>query len=118
MISPTLSFSYKLVTEETALGPDGKPNDWFEVLVFTGPEWTQRHELSVREMWQNTNWTHRHFSMDPFAGQEVLLVFNLWQSSAERPTRVYLDEVAVGSAMPFTVEARIYLPLMMKEAGP
>jgi hypothetical protein len=117
VLSPTLSFSYKLVTEETALGPGGQPNDWFEVLVFSGPEWTQRHDLSVREMWQNTDWTHRHFPMDPFAGQEVLLVFNLWQSSAERPTRVWLDEVAVGPAVPFTVEEQIYLPLMVKEAG-
>ena len=117
VISPTLSFSYKLVTAETALGPDGLPNDWFEVLVFSGPEWTQRHELSIREMWQNADWTHRHFPMDPFAGQEVLLVFNLWQSSAERPTRVWVDEVAVGPAVPFVAQERIYLPLMAKGTG-
>ena len=50
VISTTLSFSYKLVTTETALGTDGLPNDWFEVHVFSGPEWTQRHELYIREM--------------------------------------------------------------------
>ncbi|MFQ6058515.1 MAG: carboxypeptidase regulatory-like domain-containing protein [Anaerolineae bacterium] len=113
VISPTLSFSYRLVTDETALGPGGEPNDWFEVLVFSGPEWAQRHELSIREMWQSADWTHCHFPMDQFAGQEVLLVFNLWQSSAERPTRVYLDEVVVGPAAPLVVKERIHLPLVM-----
>ncbi len=111
---PVLSFAYRIDTAETAPGPGGQPNDWLEVLAYTGSGWSVRHELSIRELWQPTGWTYRSFDMDEFAGRDVLLVFNLYQSSADRSTRAWLDEVVLGSPDRFVPSRWLYVPLIAR----
>ncbi|OGO43322.1 MAG: hypothetical protein A2Z04_09360 [Chloroflexi bacterium RBG_16_57_9] len=137
---PMLSFVYRIETDETvpnatqdrpAVGLlvldgtavqllshpgvyQGLPNDWLEVLVFTGANWTTRHELSIHELWQPADWAYRSFDLSAYAGQDVLLVFNLYQSSADHPTRAWLDEVVLGPAERFIPANWLYLPFLRK----
>jgi len=105
---PMLSFAYRIETDQEL------PDDWLEVLVFTGANWTTRHELSIHELWQPTDWAYRSFDLSAYAGQDVLIIFNLYQSSTDHPTRAWLDEVVLGPADRFIPATRLYLPFLQK----
>jgi uncharacterized repeat protein (TIGR01451 family) len=47
-----------------------------------------------------TDWAHKWFDLQPWAGQTVTLTFTLHQVAGEQPAWAYLDEVTVGSAHP------------------
>jgi hypothetical protein len=105
MTYPHLSFVYQLVTEETAQG-----SDWFEVIVIEGDEAT--YLIRPEDDWQNTaGWRQLSFDMSRWRGHVFDLYLNIWQSSAQKPTLVYVDEASVGSArLPY----HVFLPLTMK----
>ena len=104
--SPHLSFVYRLVTEETVQG-----SDWFEAIIIEGDE--VAYLIQPGDEWQNTDgWRQFSFDLSPWQGHAFDLYFNVWQSSAQNATLVYVDEVSVGSArLPLV---RIFLPLTMK----
>ena len=104
--SPHLSFVYRLVTEETVQG-----SDWFEAIIIEGDE--VAYLIQPGDEWQNTDgWRQFSFDLSPWQGHAFDLYFNVWQSSAQNATLVYVDEVSVGSAkLPLR---RIFLPLTMK----
>jgi len=115
VISPTLSFSYRLETGETQQG-----NDWFEIILMVD---NQAHYLLAEagqdDFWQPADWTHVWFDISQYLSDggstAATLIFNVRQSSPERPTRVYLDEVAVGSAVTAWLGRRLYLPVVVQE---
>ncbi|MBC8450033.1 MAG: carboxypeptidase regulatory-like domain-containing protein [Chloroflexi bacterium] len=104
--SPHLSFVYRLVTEETVQG-----SDWFEAIIIEGDE--VAYPIQPGDEWQNTDgWRQLSFDLSSWQSHAFDLYFNVWQSSAQNPTLVYVDEVSVGSArLPL---CRIFLPLAMK----
>ncbi len=105
MTYPHLSFVYQLVTEEMAQG-----SDWFEAIVIEGDEAT--YLIQPGDEWQNTaGWRQLSFDLSCWRGHIFDLYFNVWQSSAQNPTLVYVDEVSVGSAkLPY----RVFLPLTVR----
>jgi hypothetical protein len=103
-ISPTLSLVYRRQTAETTPG-----HDWFEVLVINAG---QRTDLLRRDWGPSTGWRFAWYDLSPWRGQTVTIVFNLWQSSADRPTLIWLDEVAVGPGQTPALTPRLFLPFL------
>ncbi len=103
--SPHLSFVYRLVTEET-----GQGSDWFEVIIIEGDEVS--YLIQPGGEWQITDgWQQISFDLSSWQGHTFDLYFNVWQSSAQNPTLVYVDEVSVGSAR---LSYRLFVPLTLK----
>ncbi len=114
MERPILSFMYRLETEETW------QRDGFEVLIIY-----QDNEGHLRayylpnndpqHYWQATDWTHEWFDLSEqpglpsLSGQTLDLYFNLWQSSVEKPTLAWVDEVSVGSIPAYRYSSRFPL---------
>jgi len=107
-LTPTLSLVYRRETAETEPG-----HDWFEVLVIDG---VRRYDLLEKDWGYSADWQFRWFDLSPWRGRTVTLILNVWQSSGERPTRIWVDEVAVGDAA-FSREhltQRLFLPLLSR----
>ncbi len=106
VFSPTLSLVYRRETEEVEPGLD-----WFEVLIIDGVE---RTDLLEREWGPSADWQFRWFDLSSWRGRTVILILNVWQSSGERATRVWVDEVAVGDAPggPDRTIWPLFLPLL------
>lgn len=101
-----LTFAYRLDTAETASGAD-----FFEVLVIAG---SQRTDV-VNHLWSpSSGWAYRWIDLQPWRGRSVTLIFNVYQSNADRPTRVWLDEVSVGSSRSYSVTPRLFLPMIQR----
>jgi len=96
VVDPELHFAYKLETEETEQG-----SDWFETLVIaleSDSTATATYLISPRELYQPCDWTQASFSLAPWKGKRVRVVFNVYQSSAEKPTLAWVDDVSIRSA--------------------
>jgi len=104
MEKPTLSFMYKITTDETMMG-----SDWFEAIIIEGYEAT--YLISPGSIYKSTEWEQMSFDLSRWRGRTVDLYFNVWQSSAENPTIAYVDEVSVG---PSRWKYDFFLPLIMK----
>lgn len=99
-----LGYAYRLETTEATSGAD-----FFEVLVI---DEGQRTDL-VAKLWHpSQDWVYRWLDLSRWRGQSILLIFNLYQSSADRPTRVWLDEVSVGPGREVTPVAQVFLPYL------
>ena len=97
-----LGFAYRLETAETAAGAD-----FFEVLVIDGG---QRTDLLPRYWRASADWAYLWLDLGRWRGRTVTLIFNVYQSTAERPTRVWLDEVSVGATRQLERPYRFWLP--------
>ena len=96
--TPFLSFAYMLGTYEPRPANLADWTTWpdrFEVIVVDGAN--QAHYVLVD--WAPTSWSARRIDLSPFRGQRVTIIFNLYQSSADRPTVVYVDEAGVWTAL-------------------
>ncbi|NPV06513.1 MAG: hypothetical protein HPY83_00945 [Anaerolineae bacterium] len=101
MVEPTLRFWYRLESEETKPG-----EDWFELLVVDldaagGP--TATYLIQPRTTYQSCKWTHASFDLSPWRGHNIRVVFNLYQSSGERPTLAYVDNVSLNERLISTI---------------
>ncbi|MSP12127.1 MAG: hypothetical protein EXR62_04120 [Chloroflexi bacterium] len=104
----TLSFNYKLAGTEQEPG-----HDWFEVLVIADGEvcYLTGNNCQVgTNLWLSQNWTHLWFDLARWKGKQVQIIFNVRQESPDRPTTVYLDQVALEGAPPRDMTYLIYMP--------
>ena len=112
LTAPTLRFRYRIQSEEEEAG-----HDWFEAIVIVkeADGSARAHYLiAPRALWQSTpGWQAAQFSLAPWRGKRVQVVFNVYQSSAERPTIAFVDDVSVREE-PYTV----ILPLVRHGPGP
>ncbi len=90
MTAPALSFLYQLHTQSTI------HNSWFGVDLNDGTGTTT--VFSSTE--ESPDWTHRWIDLSDWVGRSVTLTFSLHQATNVFPTRVYLDEVSLGSTAP------------------
>ena len=101
-----LTFAYRMDTAEVGSG-----NDFFEVLVIDN---FQRTDV-VNHLWHpSADWAYRWIDLSPWRGRAVTLIFNVYQSESDRPTRVSLDEVSVGASQTYNLTPRMFLPLVWR----
>ncbi|MDQ7028577.1 MAG: hypothetical protein Q9O62_01735 [Ardenticatenia bacterium] len=105
--SPVLALWYGVESAETEPG-----HDKFEIIVVD--QENRAHYLYVQE----TSSLGGLLSLDlsAFAGQEVRLIFNLYQSSPQRPTTAWVDWVTVGQDVPVFLPpiSEIFLPFISR----
>ncbi len=90
---PTLRFQYRVQSAETVAG-----NDWFELIIVDqdspgGPKAT--YLIPARTLYKTSVWTPASFDLSAWRGRSVRVVFNVYQSSAEKPTVVTVDMVSL-----------------------
>ena len=107
LLRPTLRFSYRLSSEETKQG-----QDWFEAIVITlAPDGsaTATYLIKPQTAYRTCNWTDLSFDLSSWRGKRVRMVFNLYQSSDEKPTLAWVDDVSLkdrGHTLAFPVIMR------------
>jgi hypothetical protein len=108
--NPYLAFRWSVDTEET----DGTNNscntpedlhDKFEIIVIAN---NQAHYLHCQESAQG--WYNAFTPLSQFAGQNITLIFNMYESSPNRRTSVKIDQVMIGEAAPVPEIQLQYLP--------
>ncbi|MFQ5594056.1 MAG: carboxypeptidase regulatory-like domain-containing protein [Anaerolineae bacterium] len=109
--SPALGFWYRVYQTSKVGEP---PPNLFQVLLATGeggdPRVLYTDRLSASEAWQ-----YQWVDLGAFAGQEVKITFKLTQPAADLQTVVYLDNVALGPAVPRARPLHgVLLPLLMR----
>jgi hypothetical protein len=79
----------------------------------------ERADLLEKDWGPSGDWVFWWYDLSRWRGRTVTLVFNVWQSSSERPTRVWVDEVAVGDAPggPDRSIWHAFLPLIRRVVG-
>lgn len=108
--TPYLAFRWRVDTEETDAnnGECNNPNnlhDKFEIIVIAD---NQPHYLHCQETAQE--WYNGFIDMSVFAGQNVTLIFNLYESSPNRRTSAKIDQVMLGEAAPVPEIELQYIP--------
>ncbi len=102
---PYLAFAYRVESGESQPG-----HDKFEVILAgdgQAPTYLYTQEIG-------SDWRYRFIDLQAFAGQEASLIFNVYQSSPQRPTSALLDVVTLSDTareMPLGF-ALLYLPLL------
>ncbi len=104
---PTLRFQYRIQSAEPTAG-----NDWFEVIIVDqddpgGPKAT--YLIPPRTMYRTSVWTPVSFDLSAWRGRSVRVVFNAYQSSAERPTTVMVDMVSINER---SMGSTVILPIV------
>lgn len=92
--SPVLQFAYRMDTAEERPANVGDWSTWpdrFEAIVVDARN--QPHYALVE--WASAGWRWAKVDLSPYSGTRVVVTFNLYQSSGERPTSVYVDEATV-----------------------
>jgi len=104
---PTLRFQYRIQSAETTAG-----NDWFEVIVVdrnaSGDD-KATYLIPVRTLYKSSSWTPASFDLSAWRGRDIRLMFNVYQSSAERPTEVRIANVSVNE---WALGSTVILPLV------
>ncbi len=113
--SPYLAFRWRVDTAETDAnnGDCNTPNnlhDKFEIIIIAN---NQPHYIHCQEAGQG--WFNGFINMSSFAGQNVTLIFNVYESSPNRRTSVKLDQVMLGEAAVVPEIQLQYLPLAVNE---
>jgi hypothetical protein len=94
--TPHLAFRWRVDTAET----DGNNtncnsgfHDRFEIIIVAN---NQPHYIHCQQTGQE--WFNGFINLSPFAGQNVTLIFNLYETSPNRRTSVKIDQVMIGTA--------------------
>ncbi len=94
--TPHLAFRWRVDTAET----DGNNtncnsglHDRFEIIIVAN---NQPHYIHCQQTGQE--WFNGFINLSPFAGQNVTVIFNLYETSPNRRTSVKLDQVMIGTA--------------------
>ena len=107
--NPHLTFVYQVDTEEAP----ASSRDQFEVIVAAEG---QPANYVYREKAQ-VGWGIRSIDLTQYANQRVQLIFNVYQSSPERPTSVVLGEVIIGESPHVTQWEPLFLPLLHRSSN-
>ncbi len=83
---PYLAIAYKVETTEPVTGTDK-----FEVIVVEDGQ-PANYMLAQK---QSSGWQYRSFDMGQYAGKEVNLIFNVYESSPNRRTQALIDVVTL-----------------------
>lgn len=83
---PYLAFAYRLDTDEPTGGGDG-----FEVIAVEDGQ-TPNYMLVQRT---SSGWQYRSFNMIQYAGKEITLIFNVYETSPNRRTTALIDLVTL-----------------------
>lgn len=104
---PYLAFAYMVETQESEPG-----HDKFEVIVAQ----EGRAADYVLVQWQSTAWRYQFLDMNRYAGQEIQLTFNVYQTSPNRPTSARVDRVLLSDTNPAwqTLVPTLFLPMVVK----
>lgn len=102
---PYLAFAYKMDSQETEAG-----HDKFEVILIRQGQ--PPDYLYIQEM--ASPWRYRFLDLSNYAGETVMLVFNLYQSSPFRPSSATIDMIIVSDTTP-SMTVSIYLPVIARD---
>ncbi|MDQ4078552.1 MAG: hypothetical protein M3220_20215 [Chloroflexota bacterium] len=110
---PHLAFLYKVESEETDGGNGACSNpaalhDKFEIII--ARDGYPADYIYCQEI--GGNWRYRFLDLSKYAGQQVTLIFNVYESSPNRRTRVLLDLVNIGESPTLTRPQPHYLPVI------
>jgi hypothetical protein len=99
---PYLAFAYKVESQEQE-----RAHDRFEVILsVTGKD---PETLYVQEL--SSDWRYRFIDLSSHAKEQATLIFNVYQSSPQRPTSALIDRVILSDTTP---EGKLYLPLIYR----
>jgi hypothetical protein len=104
---PFLAFAYRVDSQETEAG-----HDWFEVII---AKEGQPANFVLRQD-TSQNWRYHFVDLWQYAGGEITLNFNVYQSSAARPTSAVVDLITISDAGPISqsLPHQIYLPTVQR----
>jgi hypothetical protein len=89
----TLSFWYRPSTTEQSCSGSGCQYDWQEAQIQSTSGQTLASVFKSNS--NSQTWTQVTFDMTPYAGQNVVLYFNVHQDGGGDPTWMYLDDVSL-----------------------
>jgi hypothetical protein len=92
----TLSFWYRPATKDDICSGSGCTFDWQEAQIRTTSGQTLASVFKSNS--NSQTWTQVNFDMTPYAGQNVVLWFNVHQDGSTDPTWMYLDDVTLFQA--------------------
>ncbi|HYN90146.1 MAG TPA: hypothetical protein VER55_16545, partial [Ardenticatenaceae bacterium] len=106
---------YNVDSQETEPG-----HDRFEIIIVrnNGDAWYAHNQGDDEPPGSYLGF--RHIDLKPYAGEEVQLILNLYQSSAQRPTSAAIDLVMIGEAeggpspTPRPLPLRLVIPLIRR----
>jgi hypothetical protein len=90
--NPRLRFNYRIANEETEA-----TKGWLEVIVIDrsiSPP-VAYYVVPTQTLWATCGWAWKQIDLSQWRGKSVQIVFNVYQSSAERPTLAWIDNVSV-----------------------
>ena len=92
----SLNFSYLLNSNQPPPGDPGNPYTYDKFEAILVDQTGNRHDLLV-DFTGKVTWTNASIDITVYRGQQVTLIFNVWQSAATAnyPTTVYLDNVRI-----------------------
>jgi hypothetical protein len=104
---PYLAFAYKVESQETASG-----HDKFEVILAADGEAANY----VFVQGTASDWRYRFIELSAYQGRSLQLIFNLYQSSALRPSSVLLDMITLSDAgaQNYELDNAVYLPVVVR----
>ena len=112
---PTLALIYKVESAETVIGGSCEDStihhDKFEIIIEKNDELKQIHCQEVGSEWQ-----YGFFDLSAYAGEEITLTFNVYESSPNRRTSVLIDLITIGESPHLTEPKSTYLPLIPHKA--
>jgi hypothetical protein len=101
---PYLALAYRFESQESEAG-----HDRFEVILTVEVE-APRY-LYIQEI--GMDWRYRFFNVSDLAGRPATLIFNVYQSSPQRPSSALIDVVTLSDTTPAAVH-QIYLPAVAR----
>ena len=93
---PYLAFAYRVVSDE----PDSD-KDSFEVIAVEDGQ-PANYLLTQR---QSSGWLYRSFNMTQYAGKEITLIFNVYETSPNRRTSALIDLVTLSDVPAQTTQS-------------
>ncbi len=103
-VAPYLAFAYRVQSQESEPG-----HDFFEVIVARDG---LPADYLIRQS-ETSPWRYRFIDLGPYAGQEITLIFNVYETSPRRRTTAWVDMVTVAS-VPSAVRSWIYMPVVQR----
>ena len=96
----TLSFWYRPATADATCSGSGCVYDWQEAQIRNTAGQTLASVFKSNS--NSQTWTQVSFNLTPYAGQNVVLYFNVQQDGSSPPddTWMYLDDVSVANSQP------------------
>ncbi|MGB0385615.1 MAG: hypothetical protein ACPGWR_12410 [Ardenticatenaceae bacterium] len=111
---PTLALIYQVESAETG---DGKGacqdsdilHDKFEIIV---EQDGQQQHIHCQET--SSDWQYGFFDLSAYAGQQITLIFNVYETSPNRRTSALIDLVTIGQSPQLNEPTLTYMPIIPK----